>query len=98
MRRASHLGGIHEQGVCICGVRDHVVEGEHAKLEEGVVAAGRHVGQGETGQQLSHGLTILTLIHHLHGHTPHDTSASLLHWPCLVALIQTQNNLQAGIP
>ena len=61
----SHLGGVHEEGVCVGGVRHHMVEGEHAQLEERVVAAGGHVSQGQARQQLGHGLPILPLIHHL---------------------------------
>lgn len=49
----------------ICGMRYDMVEGEHAQLEKGVVAACRHVGQRQACEQLRHGLTMRAIVHHL---------------------------------
>jgi hypothetical protein len=78
----AHLGGIHEERVGIGGARHDMVKGEHAQLEQGVVAACCHVGQRQARDQLSHCLPMRTLIHHLQApskecsnHTVQDVEA-----------------------
>lgn len=64
--RVAYLGSIHEERVRIGGMGHNMIEGEHAQLEQGVVAACCHVGQRQACQQLSHRLALCTPIDHLH--------------------------------